>query len=1021
MTDDPAAEAARLVARLGPKRLAAADLAVEAGWASDPHAALARVGDLPGCDRVLPELGRAERIALFVLLAGSAHLARVLTADPAWDGWLRRAVRGEDDVPRISAADLAAVGADDPAAAARVLRRWRQRAYLRLGARDLWGLAPIEETLAVLSDVAESAISAATAEARRQVEHEYGRLRLEDGRPNRFGVLGMGKLGACELNYSSDVDLIFLHESDGSSSERGTRGSLPALAWFTRLAERLTKLLSEVTEDGFVFRVDLRLRPDGMNGPLTSSLAATLGYYESFGQTWERAALFKARPVGGDRDLAESFLEELAPFVYRRTLDYTMIADLEQMKARVDEQVQSKGDGSRNVKLGPGGIREVEFLAESFALVHGGRDRRLRERATLVLLRRLVELGLLEAAEGEALADAYRWLRRVEHALQIDEERQLHILPADPPGRTAIARRLGLHLDGDGAVWQRAPGGDAISRFEGLHEHHTAFVQGAFDELFRSRRTETFGLADAQARDLLDDLDRPDVEARVAALGFSDPAGAVRALRSIRDGVPHSRPESRSTVLALAPALLHAVRESPRPDRALATLAEFLGRVGARRTTTALLAENPGTLRLLVNLFATSEYLSRVLIQHPELLDTLVRSDLVLPSKGSAAMAQELATQLAQATDFEQQLDVLRRFRSDEMLRIGVHDVQGELHYTAVSDQLSALADACLRAAYEIAVAERNERFGRPAGLGLAVMALGKLGSEELNYHSDLDLIFVYGPSEHDHPSTDAAERWAASGLGPQEFFGKVAQLLMLVLQVGTREGIVYKIDTRLRPSGRSGTLVTSLEAFARYHEASSAVWERQALVRARVVCGPPDLARRVSAVVEGFVYGRGLSREEREEIARMRRRLERELARESREFFNLKTGRGGLVDIEFIAQAGALEHGHDRPALRERGTRRLLEGLGAAGLLSEADCATLVAAHAFLRGLENRLRIEGEHPIERIARDPISLAPAARRMGISGDGAEAGRRLIEEYDRRSAATREVYDRLLGRRTPAES
>lgn len=991
--------------------LAPATLEAEAQYAAEPALALARAADLPGVGEALARLGRAERIALFVLLGGSGHLSRVLRSLPDWQEWLESAVRGDLPPPELDVERLVRVAATDPAEAARELRRWRQRAYLRIGARDLWGLASIRETFASLTATAESAIGAAAAAARARLEVEHGPLLLPDGARNRFVVLGFGKLGAGELNYSSDVDLVFVHESDVAGAGSG---SLAPLAYCTRLAERTTKLLAEVTEDGFVFRVDLRLRPDGMNGPLTNSLPGTLQYYEALGQTWERAALFKARPVGGDRELGEQLLAELAPFIYRRTLDYTMIADLEHMKARVEQQEQGKGRSERNVKLGPGGIREVEFLVQSFAMVHGGKDRRLRERSTLALLRVLVDVGLLPRADGDALERAYTWLRRVEHALQIDEDRQVHVLPADPAGREVVARRLGLHLAGEGPLWTREPDGDALARFEATHAEHTRVVHAAFSDLFRGRREQTIGSADAAARHLIEELDEPDAEARVAALGFKDPAAALEALRLIRDGAPHARAsaESRRTLATLAPVLLTAVRQSAAPDRALAPLADFLVKVGARRTFLALLAENHATLRLLVNLFATSEYLARALIAHPELLDTLVRSDIATIRKGRADFARELDALLAEAPDFEARLDVLRRYRSDEFLRIGSHDVQGELHYREVSQQLSDLAEVCLERAYRIALEERRARYEPPPGLGLAVVALGKLGGRELNYHSDLDLIFIYGPTAE----AEAAERTTPApggALGPQEFFAKVAQLLLLVLQLVTREGYVYKIDTRLRPSGRSGPLVTSLDGFARYHAESSAVWERQALIRARVVCGPEPLRERIHEIIERFVYGRGLSDAELAEIGRLRGRMERELAREDEEHVNLKLGPGGLVDIEFLAQALALRHGHERPALRQRATRPLLDALGAEGLLTPEEHATLGAAHSFLRGLENRLRIEGEHPIERIARDPAALVGAARRMGITEPGVRAGERLLEELDRHRRAVRAIYRRVV--------
>ncbi|HYC22778.1 MAG TPA: putative nucleotidyltransferase substrate binding domain-containing protein, partial [Candidatus Bathyarchaeia archaeon] len=428
-------------------------------------------------------------------------------------------------------------------------------------------------------------------------------------------------------------------------------------------------------------------------------------------------------------------------------------------------------------------------------------------------------------------------------------------------------------------------------------------------------------------------------------------------------------------------------------------------------------------------------------IGHPELLDTLVRADLALTTKGRVELERDLAALFRQAENLEERLDVLRRFRNDEFLRIGVHDIAGELHYSEVSAQLTALAEVSLTGAYEVALEERRARYGAARGLELAVIAMGKLGGGELNYHSDLDLIFVYGPGttplgelvpadtdsgegrseepastpQEPRAESDGTSGGAAGGLAPQEFFSKVAQLMMLVLQLSTREGYVYKIDTRLRPSGRSGPLVASLDGFARYHARSSAVWERQALVRARVVAGPEGLRRAVDGVIERFVYGRGLEPHELAEIAHLRERMERELAREDERHFNLKTGRGGLVDIEFIAQALALEHGHAEPSLRERSTRRLLDALGACGLLGASDHATLTQAYSFLRGLENRLRIEGDQPIERVPRDPSALASAARRMGYREAAPAAAERMLGDYERHREAVREVYRRVVGR------
>ncbi len=972
---------------------------------ADPEAALAQASRLSGGLEGLALAALPVQAATLVLLGGSHHLARLLIQKPDWLDWIETAIRGSAERPILDRkAFLAASDLD----AGRLLRRWRSRRMLRLGARDLWGLAPLDETLIELTSLAESAIDLATLRARIEVAREYGDLTDAAGREGRFVVLGLGKLGAAELNYSSDVDLVYVYESVVAESRGGRRGSLGALAWFTRVAERITRLLAEVTDEGFVFRVDLRLRPDGRNGPITTSLLGTLQYYERSGETWERTALFKARPVGGDFELGAELLRELEPFIHRRTLDFAMIEELERMKTRVEREV-SGPNAERNVKLGPGGIREVEFFAQSFAMVHGGRDPRMRERSTLRLLETLVSTGRIGEAEGQGLAQAYRWLRRVEHALQIDEDRQLHTLPIDPGERRRTARRLACHLPGDGAVWERVSGGDALEVFEQAHLHWTSLVRAAFSDLFRERRRATYSLGDEEARRLIEDLDDPEVEGRLSAAGFAEPATTRHNLLLLRDGRA-GRALGSGTARALrdlAPALLAAARQSGEPDRVVDRLANFLAGSNVRRSFLALFAENRGTLELVVSVFAHSEYLTRLLGGHPELLDTLVRSDLAFTKRSVTELRIDFAERIEEAGDEEKRLDALRRFRADEFLRIGIHDIDGDLHWSEVGRQLSDVAEVCLEEAAGLARTGVEGRWPEPPGWGMAVVGLGKLGGRELNYHSDLDLIFIYGP-------LDSASKPCLAAPEAQETFVRIAQRLLLTLQVITREGFVYKIDTRLRPSGRSGTLVSSLDAFTRYHAESSAIWERQALIRARVVVGPAALKRRIEQVIESFVYGRGLSNDEAAEIARLRRRMERELAREDEDHIDLKMGPGSQVDIEFVAQVLALRHGWEHSEMRRRATREILEGARQAEVLTVADHAALTRAHSFFRGLDNRLRIEGEHPVEWIERRPQRLASAARRMGLEGSPEQVGRALLEEIALHRGRVREVYDRLVG-------
>ncbi|MEO2166524.1 MAG: bifunctional [glutamate--ammonia ligase]-adenylyl-L-tyrosine phosphorylase/[glutamate--ammonia-ligase] adenylyltransferase, partial [bacterium] len=718
-------------------------IGIAASFAASPELAVARAADLDGGLQSVAALTRDAQIALFAVLGGSAHLSRILIRDPDWSQWLARNMAGSEPMPELDAAELLAV----PEQSAALLRRWRQRSMLRIATRDLWGMAPVRETLVELSEMAERAITVATRLARAEVEREHGLIFDVQGRPARFVVLGLGKLGARELNYSSDVDLVFIHDGGGQESRGGPKGGLEARAFFTRMAERITRLLSEVQDEGFVFRVDLRLRPDGRNGPLTTSREATLQYYETYGQSWERAAFFKARPVGGDLELGVELLTELASFIYRHALDYSMIADLENMKAQVEGEARRRGDVERDVKLGPGGIREVEFFAQSFSMVHGGLDPRLREPGCLALLGVLEEVGHLPAAEAAALGAAYRWLRRVEHAVQLQDDRQVHSIPAADEERRVVARRLACHLKGRGPIWRRAPVDGDLETFDTLHAHHTGTVRHAFADLFRDRRAEALSIADQRARELIDSLDGDAAATRAAALGFAEPQAAVDSLRLLRDGgeVPSRSVDAERALRELSPALLEAVLATPAPDRALGLLAEFLRRVGAQRSFLSLLAENRATLRLLIRLFATSEFLSHRLLAQPDLLDGLVRSDLAQPRKTREDLRRELAGRLAAAQGGEASLDALRRFHNDESLRIGINDSEGLLHWAAVSEQLSDLAETAIVGAYDLAREWRGRRHGIPEAAGLVVVAMGRLGSRELNYHSDLDLIFVHG------------------------------------------------------------------------------------------------------------------------------------------------------------------------------------------------------------------------------------------------------------------------------------
>ncbi len=726
----------------------------------------------------------------------------------------------------------------------------------------------------------------------------------------------MGKLGGRELNFSSDIDLIYFY-----SSEKGETAGVPdplgerrnrlhLHQYFCKLGEMITRAISQATEDGFVFRVDLRLRPEGNSGDLATSLRSAEVYYESWGQSWERAAMLKARPVAGSLALGERLLKDLEPFIYRRYLDYAMIEDIKQMKQKIDRSLSREREGELNLKLGRGGIREIEFFIQALQLIYAGKNPVLRERNSLCALEILQEQGLIKADDYVIMREAYTFLRTVEHRIQVVQERQTHNLPVRAEETAALARRCGYAGE---------------SAFSKVLEDYRRAVEGIYRELFHTSEEEIRQEVRPEVAFLFDPAADPDlVKDILEEKGFKNLDAACEILTTLRDGPPraHLSQQARRHLERIAPLLLQEVIDSPEPDMALINLDRFLTMLRARATFFALLAENREIIRLLVTLFGTSQFLSRIFIQHPEILDSLVSRTYAVTIKEQASMEKELAELLDQAADYEEKLDVLRRYRNEEFLRIALNDLHGHTAQAEGTAQLSCLARTCLKMALEIAREELVPRFGLPfcrdaEGVeheaGFAILGMGKLGGMEINYHSDLDIIFIYqGEGETRPVAGSEAERFRP--LSNPEYFARLAQRVISVLTLVTREGYVYQIDTRLRPSGNQGPLVTSLDAFERYHRQSAQLWERQALTKARVVAGPQALARQITELIRQIVYESPLPPGLREEIHRLRARMETEIARESAEHFNIKTGRGGMVDVEFLVQYLQLRHGAEYP-----------------------------------------------------------------------------------------------------------
>ncbi len=976
---------------------------------------LERITSVIPAEQFVPLCSDGRRMAqLLVLLGSSPFLTNIICRDPGSfaEIFVERAI----DRTRNEAEMLAALrervpaGIDFPGLFP-LLRRFKYREMLRIAARDLSGLAPLEEVTRELSALAAAALQVACEESRRLLVGEHGTpLIAESGEEAELTVFGMGKFGGRELNFSSDIDLIYFYSSDKGETrgvpdgDGGVRGAVSLHAFFVKQAEMITKAVSQVTEDGFVFRVDLGLRPEGKGGDVAVSLRSAEVYYELWGQSWERAAMLKARPVAGSIPLGEELLKRLEPFIHRKYLDYNLIEDMMAMKKKIDASLARELEGEYNIKLGRGGIREIEFFVQALQLVYAGKKPELRERNSLRSLRLLQGAGLVGEADCAALADAYRFLRTVEHRIQVVQERQTHNLPKKDDEFHALARRCGF-LSPDGA-----------ERFREELERHRATVSAVYGELFLSRDEKLKEEVQPEIYHFFDRAADPDLlKDMLAERRFKQVDIAYDHLLLLRDGPPRAflTERARRLLEKIGPPLLQEIFASPDPDMAMTNMERFLCAVGSRSTIYALLAENREVLKLIVSLFGMSEFLSKIFIGHPELLDSMVARAAASTVKAREVMVQELGDMLARAEDFEEQLDVLRRYRHEEFLRIGMNDIYGRVGQTEIATQLTNLADVCLGAAADIARGELS-RFGRPLyrepdgsshEACFAVIGMGKMGGMELNYHSDLDIIYIY-----DHQGYTDGDKQISN----HEYFAKLGQKIIMILTTQTREGYVYKLDTRLRPSGNAGPLVTSLESFKAYHRDEAQIWERQALTKARVVLGGERLAEGIDEIIRHSVYGFSADEAARTEIHRLRMRMENEIAREKDGSYNIKTGRGGMVDVEFIVQYLLLKHGHTMPEIRSNNTLVALKAIRGAGILGEEEGEILLSGYKFLRRLENRLRIVHDYSMNDLGGSQEYLDVLARRLGYDPRLRHPGEALMKEYEQITEGVRGVYDRILG-------
>jgi glutamate-ammonia-ligase adenylyltransferase len=873
------------------------------------------------------------------ILACSRFAAECFTRRP----WLLLALIGSGELERpLREGELETALADQLSGdtdAAVVLRRFRQRQMLRIIWRDLNRLATTVETMRDVSWLADACIRRGLAQCTSELEARYGRpVGRRSGRPQELIVVGMGKLGGNELNLSSDVDLIFAYPEAGDT--QGGPRSLSNEEFFTRLGRALIALLDTVSAEGFVFRVDMRLRPYGESGALAHSFAALEAYYQQQGRDWERYALIKARPITGSDAAVAELMDCLRPFVYRRYVDYSAIDSLRSMKRMIVAEVRRRGL-ENNVKLGSGGIREIEFIAQCFQLIRGGRDLSLQQRELLPVLDECAALGCLPATDVDELRAAYLFLRDVEHAVQAWADRQTQELPAEELSQAALAHSLGFV---------------GYAAFHETLDAHRERVANYFARLIEDPD-------EGEAAAELAALWRADCSTdELAELGFDDAEGLAGSLRALfaSKRVQRLQAEGRERLDRFMPLLIAACAEDAHPDEALARALPLVTAVARRSAYLLLLIENPPALADLARLCGASPWIAELLTAHPALLDELLDRASLYSAPERDSLQAELRQQTARLNhdDLEGHMQALRYFKASQVLRVAASELAGRLPLMKVSDKLSFIAEVCLEQVVALAWSQLTARYGEPAregtGTAFAILAYGKLGGIELSYASDLDLVFIF---DADTGACTNGER----AIDNATFYTRLGQRIIHILETRMNFGQLYEVDMRLRPSGASGLLVSSLAAFDRYQSSDAWTWEHQALVRARGVAGDPALLERIEALRRRVLCQQREEARLAQEVVSMRARM-REHARVSPQDqeLELKQGYGGIVDIEFMVQYAVLAWAHREPALADWSDNvRILETLARTGLQPEARCVVLRDAYLELRSATHRLALQ--------------------------------------------------------------
>jgi glutamate-ammonia-ligase adenylyltransferase len=921
-----------LAARFGtelPVSSPAANAAVTE-WLSDVKAnaagkSLAKLREShPALSRVLGGIAETSPYLWDLIRADPARLTHLLTSDP-----------DAGFATLLAAARHRAALARTPATVMRTLRRMKAEAALLIALADIGGAWPVLRITLALTELAEAALHVAVHYLLRDAV-KRGRLEPHDKScPEAecgYIVLAMGKMGGYELNFSSDIDLMVFFDA----ARARLADHIEPQEFYVRLTRDLVKLLQERTPDGYVFRVDLRLRPDPSSTQVAISTEAALNYYESRGQNWERAALIKARAIGGDLAAGERLLRDLSPFVWRKYLDYATIADVHAMKQQIHAY---RGHGEiavegHNTKLGRGGIREIEFFAQTQQLIAGGRHPELRGRGTVETLATLAADGWIDPAARDELTDAYFFLRRVEHRLQMMADEQTHSLPADPEKLTQFARFLGFRSRDEFA-------GILLRHLRRVEQHYVKLFEHA-PELLDRRQHLSFAKSEGESETL----------DRLAHLGFRQPPAIVAAVRHWLDGgYPALRGEqARANLAELAPLILDQLSRGENPDAAFAAFDKFLSGLRGGGRFLSLLRQNPELLRFIGLMLGVAPRLADILAQNPHLIDPLIDPAFFGSLPDAAKLEAELTLALAETRSYEDVLDAVRLFGQGHMFLIGARILSGSVSAEAAGEVFARLADVLIRAVHRIVENDFAANHGRIRGQQTAILALGRLGAKEMTANSDLDLIVIYD-FDSEHPNSDSKR-----SLYGAQYFARLTQRLISALTVQTNYGVLYQVDMRLRPSGRSGPLATQIGGFAGYQEREAWTWEHMALTRARVVSGSPAFARRIETVIWNVLCRKRNARIVADDVVDMRGAIAREKG--DANIWDMKYAAGGLVDIEFIAQYLQLAHAEASPEILDTTTVHVLEKAARLGVLKPEDAEVLRPAVRLFHDLAQILRL---------------------------------------------------------------